>query len=82
MSNIISQEQDEFKGGFKTIDSFEGDITDLHMWDHVVSACDIRSFMNQGSFSPGNLLNWNNLSFEVSGNVFIQDADFEEPVCQ
>ncbi|XP_040921155.1 C-reactive protein-like [Toxotes jaculatrix] len=82
LSIIIGQEQDEFKGGFKTDDSFEGDICDLHMWDHIVSACDIRSYMNQGSFSPGNLLNWNNLNHTVSGNVFIQDADFEEPVCQ
>ncbi|XP_018542317.1 C-reactive protein [Lates calcarifer] len=82
LSITIGQEQDEFKGGFKTDDSFEGDITDLHMWDHVVTACDIRSYMNQGSFSPGNLLNWNNLNHTVSGNVFIQDADFVEPVCQ
>ncbi|XP_044024178.1 mucosal pentraxin-like [Siniperca chuatsi] len=82
VSIIIGQEQDEFQGGFKTDDSFEGDITDLHMWDHVVSACDIRSYMNQDSFDPGNLLNWNNLNYTVSGKVFIQDADFKEPYCQ
>lgn len=81
LSIIIGQEQDEFQGGFNTNDAFEGSITDLHMWDHVVSACDIRSYMNQGSFGPGNLLNWKNLHYTVSGNVFIQDADFEEPVC-
>ncbi|CAI5684854.1 C-reactive protein [Oreochromis niloticus] len=82
LSIIVGQEQDAYGGGFDRNDSFEGDITDLHMWDRVVSACDLRSYMNQGSFSPGNLLNWNNLNFEVSGNVSIQDADFEEPVCQ
>lgn len=82
LSIIVGQEQDAYGGGFDRNDSFEGDITDLHMWDRVVSACDLRSYMNQGSFSPGNLLNWNNLNFDVSGNVSIQDADFEEPVCQ
>ncbi|XP_069028739.1 serum amyloid P-component-like [Embiotoca jacksoni] len=79
---VVGQEQDEFGGGFKTSDSFEGDITDLHMWDHVVSSCDIRSYMNQGSFTPGNLLSWSQLNYEVVGNVFIKDADFEEPICQ
>ncbi|XP_030577221.1 C-reactive protein-like [Archocentrus centrarchus] len=82
LSIIIGQEQGAHGSGFDKNDSFEGDITALHMWDHVVSACDLRSYMNQDSFSPGNLLSWNNLSFEVSGNIFIQDADFEEPVCQ
>ncbi|XP_042245730.1 C-reactive protein-like [Thunnus maccoyii] len=81
LSIIIGQEQDEFRGGYNLNDSFEGDITDLHMWDHIVSACDIRSYMNQGSFDPGNLLDWNNLSYRVSGNVFIQDSDFQEPIC-
>lgn len=81
ISIIIGQEQDQFKGGFNTNDSFEGDISDLHMWDHIVSACDIRSYLNQGSFSPGNLLSWNSLNYTVSGNVFIQNADFKEQVC-
>ncbi|XP_062292820.1 C-reactive protein-like [Scomber scombrus] len=81
MNAIIGQEQDAFQGGYNQNDSFEGDVTDLHMWSHIVSACDIRSYMNQGSFNPGNLLNWNDLSYKISGNVYIQESDFKEPAC-
>ncbi|XP_071397557.1 C-reactive protein-like, partial [Centroberyx affinis] len=81
MSVTVGQEQDTFGGGFDPEQSFEGDLTDLHLWDHVISPCEIRSYMNRGFFRPGNVLNWRNLTYQISGNVFILDADVDNPDC-
>ncbi|XP_078145914.1 C-reactive protein-like [Centroberyx gerrardi] len=81
MSIMVGQEQDAFGGGFDPQQSFEGDLTDLHLWDHVISPCEIRSYMNRGFFRPGNILNWRNLTYQISTDVFILDADVDKPAC-
>lgn len=53
---ILGQDQDSYGGGFEAAQAFMGRIKDVHMWDHVISACDIRTYMQGFSHHQGNYL--------------------------
>ncbi|XP_024124067.1 C-reactive protein-like [Oryzias melastigma] len=74
---VLGQDQDTFGGGFDVNQSFAGMITDVHMWDYTLSSCEIQNYMSEMSLTPGNVLNWRALDFEIVGNVLIED----KPVC-
>ncbi|XP_056149377.1 serum amyloid P-component-like [Lampris incognitus] len=76
LSIILGQEQDSFGGAFDSKQSFEGDITDVHVWDSVLPACQISSYMNGIISTPGNILNWEALKYDIVGSVFVQESDF------
>lgn len=69
----ISQFPDSQGGGFLTYVSFIGMISDVHMWDSVLSPCEIQNYSNELSFTPGNVLNWNALDFQITGRVLLED---------
>uniref|UniRef100_A0A3B3HXV7 Pentraxin family member n=2 Tax=Oryzias latipes TaxID=8090 RepID=A0A3B3HXV7_ORYLA len=70
---ILGQEQDSHGGGFDINQSFVGMITDVHMWDYTLSPCEIQHYMGELSFTPGNVLNWSALDFEIIGNVLTEN---------
>ncbi|XP_024124065.1 serum amyloid P-component [Oryzias melastigma] len=74
---VLGQDQDNHGGGFDVNQSFVGMITDVHMWDHILSSCDIQNYMGEMNFTPGNVLNWKALDFEIVGKVLIED----KPAC-
>ncbi|KAM6963780.1 serum amyloid P-component-like [Tautogolabrus adspersus] len=80
-SIILGQDQDSYGGGFDQSQSFVGDITDVHMWDKVISPCEIRFYMEGSSFIPGNLLNWIDLRFSTTGSVQEEQSDFDKLSC-
>uniref|UniRef100_A0A3P8YN60 Pentraxin family member n=1 Tax=Esox lucius TaxID=8010 RepID=A0A3P8YN60_ESOLU len=69
---ILGQDQDTYGGGFDTFDSFYGHETDVHMWDTVLSPCEIQSYMEDGIYTPGNVINWKSLEQTSFGNVVIE----------
>ncbi|XP_076153397.1 C-reactive protein-like [Alosa pseudoharengus] len=69
---ILGQEQDSVDGGYKSNQSFVGKMTDVHMWDYVISACQIKRFANNLNFTPGNVLNWKALNFNITGDVKVE----------
>ncbi|KAG7462832.1 hypothetical protein MATL_G00188940 [Megalops atlanticus] len=71
-SITLGQEQDSYGGGFDAQQSFVGHLTDVHMWDHVLSPCEIQLYMSQLSFTPGNVLNWQALEFTTHGRVAVE----------
>ncbi|XP_062376361.1 mucosal pentraxin-like [Sardina pilchardus] len=71
---VLGQEQDSVDGGFDAKQSFVGMITDVHMWDYVLSACEIRQFANDLNFTPGDVINWRALDFTIVGDVVIEDS--------
>ncbi|XP_063343554.1 serum amyloid P-component-like [Pelmatolapia mariae] len=73
MSIVLGQEQDSYGGGFDINQSFIGMISDVHMWDHTMSSCEIQNYSDELSFTPGNVLNWNALDFQITGRVLIED---------
>lgn len=60
---LLFQEQDTFGRLFTRQQSFIGLLTDVHMWDNMLSPCEIQRYTNQTNFTPGNVLNWGALDF-------------------
>ncbi|XP_024123389.1 C-reactive protein [Oryzias melastigma] len=69
---ILGQDQDTHGGGFDVNQSFAGMITDVHMWDYILSSCEIHNYMIEMNFTPGNVLNWSKLDYEIIGNVLTE----------
>lgn len=67
------QEQDSHGGGFDVNQSFLGMMSDVHMWDHTLTPCEIQDYMKHPSFTSGNVLNWRALEFQTVGRVLIEN---------
>ncbi|XP_012718150.1 serum amyloid P-component-like [Fundulus heteroclitus] len=70
---VLGQEQDSYAGSFDTKQSFTGMMTDVHMWNYILSPCEIQNYVDNLNFTPGNVLNWKALTFDVTGRVLIED---------
>ncbi|XP_059196195.1 C-reactive protein-like [Centropristis striata] len=70
---VLGQDQDSYGGGFDINQSFVGMLSDVHMWDHVLSPCQIQNYTSHLNFPPGNVLNWRALSFQTVGRVLVED---------
>ncbi|XP_020504190.2 C-reactive protein [Labrus bergylta] len=76
---ILGQEQDSHGGGFDINQSFVGMMSDVHMWDYTLSACEIHNYMDDLNFTPGNVLNWRALEFQTFDRVLVEK---EQMTCQ
>uniref|UniRef100_A0A8C6SDE2 Pentraxin family member n=2 Tax=Neogobius melanostomus TaxID=47308 RepID=A0A8C6SDE2_9GOBI len=74
-SIILGQEQDTHGGAFAADQSFVGMMADVHMWNYVLSACEIQKYMKEQNFTPGNVLNWAALEFQSTGRVLIENKE-------
>ncbi|KAM4013472.1 C-reactive protein-like isoform 2-T2 [Anomaloglossus baeobatrachus] len=70
MRIILGQDQDSFGGDFDSNQSFMGEMSDVHMWDYVLTPDNIQKVVADDY--PGNVINWKALNFEIHGNVLIQ----------
>ncbi|XP_029360743.1 mucosal pentraxin-like [Echeneis naucrates] len=70
---VLGQDQDAFGGGFDSEQSLVGMLTDVHMWDHVLSPCAIHRYTDELNYTPGNVLSWSALDFEIKGRVLIEE---------
>ncbi|XP_008275286.1 C-reactive protein-like [Stegastes partitus] len=70
---VLGQDQDSYGGGLDTKQSFVGMMSDVHMWDYALPPCEIKSYANHLTFTPGNVLNWKALEFQIIGRVLIED---------
>ncbi|KAL4641349.1 mucosal pentraxin-like [Arapaima gigas] len=75
VSIILGQEQDTLGGGFDFDQSFMGQLTDVHMWDSVLSPCEIRQYLSKSTFSPGNVINWRRMDYTKHGTVFVEKKE-------
>ncbi|XP_040900492.1 neuronal pentraxin-1 [Toxotes jaculatrix] len=66
---ILGQEQDTLGGRFDATQSFVGEMSDLHMWSHVLSASDIYSLASCGSHLRGDVIAWSDTELELHGGV-------------
>ncbi|XP_023258848.1 C-reactive protein-like [Seriola lalandi dorsalis] len=70
---VLGQDQDTYGGGFDIKQSFVGMMSDLHMWNYVLSPCEIQNYNDEHNFTPGNVLNWSTLNFQIAGRVLIEE---------
>nr|AZZ09397.1 putative c-reactive-like protein [Ctenopharyngodon idella] len=70
---LLGQDCDIYMGAFDAEQSFVGEITDVNMWDHVLSGSQIQAvYSNQELFVPkGNVFNWNTIKYEIIDNVLV-----------
>ncbi|XP_036437133.1 pentraxin fusion protein-like isoform X1 [Colossoma macropomum] len=69
---ILGQDPDSFLGSFDINQSFVGEISDVNMWDSVLTGDQIRHFNEKVWVGPEpNVLNWNIMQYEVNGNVLV-----------
>ncbi|CAI9597502.1 unnamed protein product [Staurois parvus] len=69
-SIVLGQDQDSFGGGFDAKQSLVGEISDVHMWDYVLTQEDIQKVLS-GDLH-GNIINWKSLRCEMKGEVLVK----------
>ncbi|XP_077327320.1 C-reactive protein-like [Lithobates pipiens] len=69
-SIVLGQEQDSFGGNFDAKQSLVGEISDVHMWDYVLTPEDIKKVIS--GRHNGNVINWISLYLEIKGEVLVQ----------
>uniref|UniRef100_A0A8B9HLP4 C-reactive protein 1 n=1 Tax=Astyanax mexicanus TaxID=7994 RepID=A0A8B9HLP4_ASTMX len=74
---LLGQDPDKHLGDFEATQSFAGEITDLNMWDYVLSGNQIKAlYFNQRQRLPrGNVFDWSSIQYEVHGNVLVVQDD-------
>lgn len=77
----VGQDQDSYGGGFEQKNAFTGFITDIHMWDHVISICQIHTFMESKFFISGNYLRWQDLDFKPVGEAKVEEKQALTALC-
>ncbi|XP_016528900.1 jeltraxin-like [Poecilia formosa] len=70
---MLGQDQDSHGGGFDIKQSFVGMLSDVHMWDYVLSACQIQKYVDEQNFTPGNVLNWAALDYQIVEKVMVEN---------
>ncbi|XP_072373708.1 C-reactive protein-like [Scyliorhinus torazame] len=70
---ILGQEQDKVRGGFDTVQSFVGEITDVNMWDHALKACEVKTISQGLHCAGGNIISWASVRFIAKGTVHIKN---------
>ncbi|CAN9514267.1 unnamed protein product [Ophioblennius macclurei] len=76
---ILAQDQDSLGGAFQITQSFVGSLSDVHMWDYTLSACEIQNYVEDLNFTPGNALNWRALEFQTDGRVLLEERQMACP---
>ncbi|OCT68882.1 mucosal pentraxin [Xenopus laevis] len=67
---IIGQEQDSYGGKFDAAQSFVGEISDVHMWDRVLTSQELMQALYNKDLA-GNVINWQSLSYETKDEAII-----------
>ncbi|XP_073480050.1 C-reactive protein-like [Aquarana catesbeiana] len=69
-SIVLGLKKDSFGGGFDDKQSLAGEISDVQMWDYVLTPEDIKKVIT-GKHN-GNVINWISLYYEIKGEVLVQ----------
>ncbi|TFJ97553.1 mitochondrial carrier-like protein 2 [Platysternon megacephalum] len=70
---VLGQEQDNPGGGFDMNQSFVGEITDVYMWETLLSPDEVSLAMSNGVL-PHLILDWRTLSYETKHYVVIKPS--------
>ncbi|XP_072340152.1 C-reactive protein-like [Scyliorhinus torazame] len=56
---LVGEDQDSVEGDFEPSQRFVGEMSEVNLWDHVLSANDIKAY-SEGCHSPGgDIVDWN-----------------------
>ncbi|KAG8543117.1 hypothetical protein GDO81_025343 [Engystomops pustulosus] len=69
---ILGQDQDTCGGKFDAKQSFVGEISDVHLWDYVLTSSTIKDVYKKKKTPPGNIIDWSSTNYSLYGNVRIE----------
>ncbi|KAJ6657047.1 hypothetical protein lerEdw1_003048 [Lerista edwardsae] len=72
-SIVLGQEQDSFGGGFDVHQSFVGEISDVYVWDRVLTPDEVALVRNDGPVANP-LINWRWLQYAAKGYVVVKPS--------
>uniref|UniRef100_A0A8C4E7I4 Pentraxin (PTX) domain-containing protein n=1 Tax=Dicentrarchus labrax TaxID=13489 RepID=A0A8C4E7I4_DICLA len=72
---LLGQDPDKHLGGLEAVQSFVGEMTDLNMWDFVLSRSMIQAWHYGHKVPKGNIFDWGTIEYELNGNVMVVDDD-------
>ncbi|XP_073479432.1 C-reactive protein-like [Aquarana catesbeiana] len=67
-SMVLGQKQDSFEQR-PTSYPFVGEMSDVHMWDYVLTPEEMLQALNKNAH--GNIINWNSLLYEIKGDILV-----------
>lgn len=71
---VIGQDQDSVGGGFQMGDAFgPGEVTELNLWDRVLSASDIAAQHANCTLTTGLVHSWAQFKDGVNGGVQVEE---------
>ncbi|XP_067233988.1 C-reactive protein-like [Chanodichthys erythropterus] len=72
---LLGQDPVEYVGSFDASQSFVGEISDVNMWDYVLSGREIKDVYSGQIGRPyvqrGNMIDWDTVNYEITGHVII-----------
>lgn len=70
---VIGQDQDSVGGGFQKQDAFgPGEVTELNLWNRVLSGSDIADQCANCTFTTGLVHSWAQFKYGINGNVQVE----------
>ena len=67
---VLGQDQDSYKGGFKSRQSLQGNLTSVNMWNKVLTAQEISVLAKSCRIEGvGNIVKWSDLKDKGEGAV-------------
>ncbi|KAM4535560.1 C-reactive protein-like [Fundulus diaphanus] len=65
---VLGQDLDNYLGGFDVRQSFVGEISDVNLWDYVLSDTAVQDMVT-AKITRGNVLDWETVEFRPNGEV-------------
>ncbi|KAI8506533.1 hypothetical protein Bbelb_159600 [Branchiostoma belcheri] len=75
---ILGQDQDTFGGGFQATQAFSGELSQVNLWDRVLSQPEIEADWSAFCSLHGNVIDWANTTVDVFGLVSWD----QHPLCE
>ena len=66
---MLAQEQDSFGGGFSINQCFIGMLTNVNVWDHVLSPAEIEKMSKSCLSGEGNVYKWSDFIHGLKGET-------------
>lgn len=73
---ILGQEQDTLGGGFNTEENFVGDVSQMNVFDYVLSADDVYNLAYSCDYVKGNVAAWSDFRERLFGEYHVTDKSY------
>uniref|UniRef100_A0A3B4XVC8 Pentraxin (PTX) domain-containing protein n=1 Tax=Seriola lalandi dorsalis TaxID=1841481 RepID=A0A3B4XVC8_SERLL len=70
---VLGQQTDSYVASLSTDWSFICMISRVHMWDYILSANQLKHYLNDKHLAPGNVFDWRSLEYELTGQVLVDE---------